>query len=103
MITKHGKENTKIYKTKIVKTGSPRIDLWRRDVYPKIFREDINKLKAKYGKFLFIPSTFYTSNSDLKKAISKEKQVKNDETLFSLNEELNKQNMHIICFKFIHL
>ena len=61
------------YKNKIVKTGSPRIDLWRRDIYPKIFKHEINTLKFKYGKFLFIPSTFYTSKRDLLAAISKEK------------------------------
>ena len=58
----------KKYKTKIVMTGSLRFDLWRKNVYSKIFKEEILYLK-KYSPYIFIPSTFINSKEWLKKEI----------------------------------
>ena len=49
------KERYKKYSGKIIKTGSPRLDLWRKDVYSKIFKEEILSLRRKFGKFFFYP------------------------------------------------
>ena len=58
----------KKYKNKIVMTGSLRFDLWRKNVYSKIFKEEILYLK-KYSPYIFIPSTFINSKEWLKKEI----------------------------------
>tara|TARA_B100000989_G_scaffold21727_1_gene14255 strand:- start:22101 stop:23480 length:1380 start_codon:yes stop_codon:yes gene_type:complete len=65
----------KNYKKKIFKTGSPRFDLWRNQVYSKIFKEEISNLQ-KYTPYIFIPSTFVSSKKILKKVISDEKNIK---------------------------
>lgn len=65
----------KNYKKKIIKTGSPRFDIWRKKIYSKIFKDEIFYLK-KYSPFFFIPSTFISSNSWLKKEIINEKKMK---------------------------
>lgn len=64
----------KKYKNKIVKTGSLRFDLWRREVYSKIFKDEILYLK-KYSPYIFIPSTFINSREWLKKEIEHEKKM----------------------------
>ncbi len=64
----------KKYKNKIVKTGSPRFDLWRKEVYLKIFKDEILYLK-KYSPYIFIPSTFINSYEWLKKEIEHEKKM----------------------------
>tara|TARA_B100001175_G_scaffold251358_1_gene218715 strand:+ start:26729 stop:28099 length:1371 start_codon:yes stop_codon:yes gene_type:complete len=93
------KKKYKKYKKKIVKTGSPRVDLWRRDIYTKIFKEDIKILKNKYGKFFFIPSTFCSSKADLTKQISNEKKIKSEETLFSLKARINERKYSYYLFE----
>ena len=74
------------YKKKIIKTGSPRIDLWREKIYVKIFEDEISYLK-KYSPFIFIPSTFVSSNNWLKKLIKLEektkKAIKNESITFT--------------------
>ena len=87
------------HKKKIIRTGSPRLDLWRKDVYPKIFKEDIKQLKEKYGLFFFIPSTFYSSNSDLSMALSNEKKVKKNETSISLKKRIEAKKYTYYLFK----
>ncbi len=73
-ITKYNK-----HKNKIVKTGSPRFDLWRNEVYSKIFKNEILQLK-KYSPFIFIPSTFINSSEWLKKEIDHEKKMNKGNT-----------------------
>ncbi len=41
------------YSYKIKKTGAPRLDLWRKEIFNKIFSEDIEKIKRKYQSFFF--------------------------------------------------
>lgn len=64
----------KKYKNKIVMTGSLRFDLWRKNVYSKIFKDEILYLK-KYSPYIFIPSTFINSHEWLKKEILHEKKM----------------------------
>ena len=64
----------KNYKNKIVKTGSPRFDLWRNEVYSKIFKDEILHLK-RYSPYIFIPSTFINSSEWLQKEIDHEKKM----------------------------
>jgi surface carbohydrate biosynthesis protein len=64
----------KKYKNKIVMTGSLRFDLWRKNVYSKIFKDEILYLK-KYSPYIFIPSTFINSQEWLKKEILHEKKM----------------------------
>jgi surface carbohydrate biosynthesis protein len=68
------RDKYKKYKNKIVKTGSPRFDLWRKEVYSKIFKDEILYLK-KYAPYIFIPSTFINSYDWLKKEIKHEKKM----------------------------
>ena len=63
------------YKTKIFKTGSPRFDLWRPEIYSKIFKDEILQLK-KHSPFFFIPSTFISSHDWLQREIANEKKMK---------------------------
>lgn len=65
----------KNHTNKIIKTGSPRFDIWRKEIYSKIFKDEILHLK-KYSPFFFIPSTFISSHSWLQKEISNEKKMK---------------------------
>ncbi|WP_440698003.1 surface carbohydrate biosynthesis protein [Candidatus Pelagibacter sp. HIMB1709] len=65
----------KNHTNKIIKTGSPRFDIWRKEIYSKIFKDEILHLK-KYSPFFFIPSTFISSYSWLQKEISNEKKMK---------------------------
>lgn len=82
----------KNYSNKIVKTGSPRFDLWRSDVFHKIFKEEIFYLK-KYSPFFFIPSTFINSYEWLSKEIAHEKKIhegNNKETLDFLKRRIQQ-------------
>ena len=55
-------------------TRSLRFDLWRKNVYSKIFKDEILYLK-KYSPYIFIPSTFINSHEWLKKEILHEKKM----------------------------
>jgi len=82
----------KNYSNKIVKTGSLRFDLWRREVYPKIFKEEIFYLK-KYSPYFFIPSTFINSRKWLRKEMAHEKKMNegnNKETLAFLKRRIQQ-------------
>ena len=72
------KEWSKKYKkfsNKIIKTGTPRFDLWRKEIYTKVFKDEISHLK-KYKPYFFIPSTFISSYKWLQKEILNEKNRK---------------------------
>lgn len=95
------KKEYKVFKKKIIKTGAPRVDLWRKKIYSKIFQDEIEDLKNKYKKFLFIPSTFYSSHKDLEKAIIEDKKIKSDETLITQKDRINaKKNDFKLFLKF---
>jgi surface carbohydrate biosynthesis protein len=81
------------FKHKIVKSGSPRFDLWRSEVYSKIFKKEILHLK-KYSPYFFIPSTFINSQKWLAKEILHEKNMyyRNDKESISFLKQRIKQN-----------
>ena len=82
----------KKHKKKIFKTGSPRLDLWKNEFYSKIFKDEILHLK-NYSPYIFIPSSFVSSYSWMKKSIALEKQVKKKykkETLDFTNKRINQ-------------
>lgn len=87
------------YSYKIKKTGAPRLDLWRKEIFNKIFSEDIEKLKRKYQSFFFIPSSFYSSKKDLMKAISNDKKLKKNQTLLPLKKRVEAKKYNYLMFK----
>ena len=87
------------YKYKIKKTGAPRLDLWRKEIFNKIFSEDIIKLKRKYQSFFFIPSSFYSTKKDLMKAISNDKKLKKNQTLLPLKKRVEAKKYNYLMFK----
>ena len=87
------------YSYKIKKTGAPRLDLWRKEIFNKIFSEDIEKIKRKYQSFFFIPSSFYSSKKDLMKAISNDKKLKKNQTLLPLKKRVEAKKYNYLMFK----
>ena len=53
---------TKALPDNIVVTGHPRFDLLQGK-YSKIYQEDVNKIKSKYGEFILIPTAFAWFNN----------------------------------------
>jgi surface carbohydrate biosynthesis protein len=47
---------------KLYRTGSPRIDFWRPD-FQEYYRKKIEKINAKYGKYILLSSNFTQANS----------------------------------------
>lgn len=47
---------------KIRATGSPRVDFWRRD-FAAYYRDPIEAIKQKYGRFILVSSNFVGANS----------------------------------------
>ena len=91
------------HKSKIIKTGSTRFDVWRNDIYPKIFKDEIEDLK-KNGKFFFIPSSFYSSYNDLKEAINKDKKLHNIQATINLKKRIEaKKNNYKTFLKFVQI
>ena len=78
------------FKHKIIKTGATRVDVWRKTIYPKIFKDEIKSLK-KYSPYFFIPNSFYTSNDHLNKAIEVDKKLDPKTTSIPSKEELRKK------------
>ena len=87
------------FKKKFKKTGAPRLDLWRSDVYKNYFDKDIKKINRKHGSFIFIPSSFYSSDRDLRKAISNSKKLKKSQTTLSLKRRIDAQKYNYSIFK----
>ncbi len=87
------------FKKKFKKTGAPRLDLWRSDVYRNYFDKDIKKIKSKYRSFIFIPSSFYSSDRDLMKGISNSKKLKKSQTTLSLKRRIDAQKYNYLMFK----
>ena len=87
------------FEKKFKKTGAPRLDLWRRDVYRKFFDKDIKKINRKYKSFIFVPSSFYSSDRDLTKAISNSKKLKKSQTTLSLKRRIDAQKHNYSIFK----
>lgn len=87
------------YSYKIKKTGAPRLDLWRKEIFNKIFSEDIEKIKRKYQSFFFIPSSFYSSKKDLMKALSNDKKLKKNQTLLPLKKRVEAKKYNYLMFK----
>ncbi|MBI4356623.1 MAG: hypothetical protein HY559_01905 [Gammaproteobacteria bacterium] len=63
-----GKEDTKAFsecfpesKEKIVISGNPRIDLWRKE-FREIYKPQVQKLRNQYGQYILFPSNFWTSS-----------------------------------------
>ena len=94
------------YKKKIIKTGSPRIDLWRKKIYLKIFEDEISYLK-KHSPFIFIPSTFVSSNNWLRKLINLEKktkkEIKNESITFTKKRIDQYKNLHRGFLEYVEL
>ncbi len=101
------KEWKKKYKNsskKIKKTGSPKLDLWRKEVFMKIFKNEIDDLNRKYSPFFLIPSTFYSSRENYKLAVNIDKKLSKDDTLISLKKRLTaKKYERYLFFKFVNL
>lgn len=100
---KEWKKKYKIFKNKIFKTGEPRTDLWRKDVYNKIFKDEIENLR-KYQPYFFIPSSFYSSHSYLMEAIKFDKKLTNKTTSISLKKRIkSKKDSYRNFLKFIQI
>ena len=78
------------FKHKIIKTGSTRVDVWKKKIYSKIFRQEINELK-KYSPYFFIPNTFYSSYKFVKKAIEVDKKLTNKTTSIPLKVRIKEK------------
>tara|TARA_Y100000816_G_C26096276_1_gene580252 strand:- start:74 stop:1480 length:1407 start_codon:yes stop_codon:yes gene_type:complete len=77
-------------KKKIVTTGHPKFDFLRSN-YQKIFKEQINYIKKKYGDYIYISSSFFydsVMNEDLYK-IYVEKTFKNKFSAINFNQNLD--------------
>ena len=78
------------FKHKIIKTGATRVDVWRKTIYPKIFKDEIKSLK-KYSPYFFIPNSFYTSNDHLNKAIEVDKKLDPKTTSIPLKRRIEEK------------
>ena len=76
------KKKYKLYSSKFKKTGNPRFDILKKNIYSLIFKKEISELKKKYKNFIFIPSSFISSKKKLLEIIKFEKKrIKNSKYL----------------------
>jgi surface carbohydrate biosynthesis protein len=100
---KEWKKKYKKYNDKIIKSGEPRFDMWRKKVYSRIFKDEINSLK-KYQPYFFIPSSFYSSYEYLIKAIEFDKKLTKQTTSVPLKKRIkNKRNNYRKFLIFVNL
>ena len=77
------------FKHKIIKTGATRVDVWKKAIYSKIFKDEINSLK-KYSPYFFIPNSFVTSYDYLTKDIEVNKKLDPKTTSIPLKRRIEE-------------
>ncbi len=76
------------YKNKIYAIGNPRFDILKKDVRD-FYLDEVQKIKKKYGRFIFMPSKFTILNNTWKKGVPKDLPVGIGRTM--IEEDLNDQ------------
>lgn len=70
------------FSNKIVATGNPRVDLWKKSYY-KIYEQEILEIQKKYGHYILFPSSFpvmhSAGNDFVKKQAIRYKIIENEE------------------------
>ena len=85
----HYQNVTKALPNNIVVTGHPRFDLFRGK-YSTIYQEDVNKIKAKYGDFILIPTAFawFNNSQGYKDSFSKRWSFSYDNSIEAKKEQI---------------
>ena len=75
-------------KKKFLITGSPRLDLWKKSISDKVFKDQLDQIK-KYKKFVLIASSGVSSLKEFKKRLIVDKQAKK----LRNQKEIDKKNI----------
>ena len=85
-------------KKKFLITGSPRLDLWKKSISDKIFKNQIDQIK-KYKKFILIASSGVSSLTEFKKRLIVDRTAKKLRNLKEIKKKSNEHMYEYIVFK----